>query len=125
MAPFQMAHYDATKDHILFDPTPCFTNIVKALTKVRTEVIEIYEDLEVDLPTKRWTGFVSRQERELLLRRARDGLSLKYTGVELMALMREIQVFGVSAQRSKHAITNMLTMSPTHGLCMASGADGL
>ncbi len=29
-APFCVTHYDANKDHILFDPTPCFTNIVKA-----------------------------------------------------------------------------------------------
>jgi hypothetical protein len=116
--PFCMAHYAAIKDHILFDPTPCFTNIVKALTatltKVRAEVIEIYDDPDVDHPTKRWTGFVFRQEREVMQRRAQHGLALTFTQAELLTLMQEIQAFGEAAQLAQHATTHLHTITPTH-----------
>jgi hypothetical protein len=120
IVPFSKAHYATAKDHVLFDPTPCFTNIVKALMRVKQEVIEIYDDPSLDHPTKRWTGFVHRQEREVLSRREKHGLALSFTHVELVTLMREIQAFGVAARKGRHATTHITTMSPTHAMVQGS-----
>jgi hypothetical protein len=74
----------------------------------------------VDNPTKRWTGFVHRQEREVLSRREKHGLSLSFAHAELVTLMREIQAFGVAARKDRHATTQITTMLPTHALVQGS-----
>jgi hypothetical protein len=49
----------------------------------------------------------------VLRRREQDGLALAYSGAELVTLMREVQVFVETAQRARHATSNMLTLVPT------------
>ena len=90
---------------------------------MRTEVIEIYDDPDADHPTRRWTGFIFRHEREVLRRREKDGLALEFTNAELVALMREIQLFGETAQRARHATNNMLTLVPTHAACIEAPSE--
>jgi len=78
-APFCMAHHTVTSEQVHFDATICYVNIVKALTRVRNEIIEVYAD-DNERITKRWTGFVRHQERVVDKRLRIDGNALVFPG---------------------------------------------
>ena len=50
-------------------------------------------------------------------------MALEFTSAELVTLMREIQLFGETAQRARHATSNMLTLVPTHGVCIEASPE--
>jgi hypothetical protein len=110
-AQFCVALYDAVIEPAVFDCTACFARIVKALTRVKYECIEIYEHDDDDLSTKRWTGFVTRQEREVAKRRTASGNALHFSKDELQALVREIRLFGTLSARNDMR-RHMLTLTP-------------
>jgi hypothetical protein len=125
---FCVAHHSAINEHILFDSTSCVANIIKALSRVKGQVIEIYEHKDDDHPKKRWTGFVNRQERELQERRNAAGNGLAYTAAELRDLVREIRLFGSVMRKEQHNTAHMLTLTPigggTHAAPSGSSAIG-
>ncbi len=59
-----------------------------------------------DLPTKRRTGFVTRQEREVAKRRTASDNALLFTKDELQALVREIRLFRSAVRKERHAASN-------------------
>ncbi len=59
-APFSQAHNNAENEYILFDTTTCYTNI-KAISRVKDQVIEIFEDDDDDLPAKMWANYVRKR----------------------------------------------------------------
>ena len=60
-APFSHAYNDAENEYVLYDTTTCYTNLVKALSRVKEHVIEIFDKDSDDIPSKTWVGFVRRR----------------------------------------------------------------
>ncbi len=87
---------------------------------MKGECVEIYEHEDDDLPTKRWTGFVTRQNREVAKRRTASGNALIFTEAELQALVREIKVFGGAVRKERHAASHI----PSHPCSGARCDDG-
>ncbi len=55
---------------------------------------------------KRWTGFVTRQEREVAKRRTASGNALHFSKDEIQALVREIRLFENAVRKERHAASH-------------------
>ena len=79
-----------------------------ALTKVQSEVIEVYEDLNSDIPTQRW------QERVVVGRSTEHGYTTIFTQAELLALLRKIEAFWEVELQARHGRMLLFAMPSTH-----------